>query len=130
MTPQLIALTCAASLVLAVPSWAREIGPEGLESVPVVDVVVLGEDVGAIPEGLYPGDYLVPVGQALAATGGHVQFTLRFDGVLPDGAGIAEVMARPEYEMQVGLGRGTARAELFASDLGHGYVTVNAEYRT
>ncbi|WP_225204887.1 arginine--tRNA ligase [Novosphingobium huizhouense] len=27
----------------------------------------LGEDVGAIPEGLYPGDYLVPVGQALAA---------------------------------------------------------------
>jgi arginyl-tRNA synthetase len=27
----------------------------------------LGEDVGAIPEGLYPGDYLVPVGRALAA---------------------------------------------------------------
>ena len=26
----------------------------------------LGQDVGAIPEGLYPGDYLVPVGQALA----------------------------------------------------------------
>ncbi|WP_265564341.1 arginine--tRNA ligase [Sphingomicrobium arenosum] len=25
----------------------------------------LGEDVGAIPEGLYPGDYLVPVGAAL-----------------------------------------------------------------
>ncbi|MBA2400536.1 MAG: arginine--tRNA ligase [Bradyrhizobium sp.] len=27
----------------------------------------LGEDIGAIPDGLYPGDYLVPVGQALAA---------------------------------------------------------------
>ncbi len=27
----------------------------------------LGEAVGAIPEGLYPGEYLVPVGQALAA---------------------------------------------------------------
>lgn len=26
----------------------------------------LGEDVGEIPEGLYPGDYLVPVGQELA----------------------------------------------------------------
>ncbi len=26
----------------------------------------LGEDIGAIPEGLYPGDYLVPVGKALA----------------------------------------------------------------
>jgi arginyl-tRNA synthetase len=27
----------------------------------------LGEDIGEIPEGLYPGDYLMPVGQALAA---------------------------------------------------------------
>ncbi len=27
----------------------------------------LGEDVGSIPEGLYPGDYLVPVGARLAA---------------------------------------------------------------
>jgi arginyl-tRNA synthetase len=26
----------------------------------------LGENIGAIPEGLYPGDYLAPVGQALA----------------------------------------------------------------
>ncbi len=26
----------------------------------------LGEDIGAIPEGLYPGDYLIPVGVALA----------------------------------------------------------------
>ena len=27
----------------------------------------LGEAIGAIPEGLYPGDYLKPVGAALAA---------------------------------------------------------------
>ena len=27
----------------------------------------LGQEVGAIPEGLYPGEYLIPVGQALAA---------------------------------------------------------------
>jgi arginyl-tRNA synthetase len=27
----------------------------------------LGEDIGSIPEGLYPGDYLKPVGQVLAA---------------------------------------------------------------
>ena len=26
----------------------------------------LGEDIGAIPEGLYPGDYLIPIGQKLA----------------------------------------------------------------
>jgi len=31
----------------------------------------LGEDIGAIPEGLYPGDYLKPVGQALAAEYGR-----------------------------------------------------------
>jgi arginyl-tRNA synthetase len=31
----------------------------------------LGEDVGAIPEGLYPGDYLVPVGKQLAGEFGN-----------------------------------------------------------
>ncbi len=32
----------------------------------------LGEDIGEIPEGLYPGDYLIPVGQRLAAEHGNV----------------------------------------------------------
>ena len=31
----------------------------------------LGEDIGDIPEGLYPGDYLIPVGQALAKQHGN-----------------------------------------------------------
>jgi arginyl-tRNA synthetase len=31
----------------------------------------LGEEIGGIPEGLYPGDYLVPVGEALAAAHGR-----------------------------------------------------------
>lgn len=30
----------------------------------------LGEDIGEIPEGLYPGEYLIPVGQGLAARDG------------------------------------------------------------
>ncbi|PKQ09610.1 MAG: arginine--tRNA ligase [Alphaproteobacteria bacterium HGW-Alphaproteobacteria-12] len=30
----------------------------------------LGEDIGAIPDGLYPGDYLKPVGEALVAAHG------------------------------------------------------------
>ena len=30
----------------------------------------LGEDIGGIPDGMYPGDYLVPVGQALAERDG------------------------------------------------------------
>ena len=31
----------------------------------------LGEDIGAIPEGLYPGDYLKPVGEALVSECGR-----------------------------------------------------------
>lgn len=37
----------------------------------------LGEDIGEMPEGLYPGDYLVPVGQALAAEFGDQYSTTR-----------------------------------------------------
>src|SRR5260370_9854129 len=36
----------------------------------------LGEAIGEIPEGLYPGDYLKPVGQALAANFGDKLVTL------------------------------------------------------
>ncbi|MEI6573141.1 MAG: arginine--tRNA ligase [Alphaproteobacteria bacterium] len=35
----------------------------------------LGEDIGAIPEGLYPGDYLMPVGEALAKAHGSSLLT-------------------------------------------------------
>jgi arginyl-tRNA synthetase len=31
----------------------------------------LGEDIGEIPAGLYPGDYLVPVGQAWRGNTAH-----------------------------------------------------------
>jgi len=48
----------------------------------------LGEDIGEIPAGLYPGDYLVPVGQALAKEFG--------DGLLrkPEAEAIAIVKER------------------------------------
>ena len=36
----------------------------------------LGEEIGEIPSGLYPGDYLVPVGQALAAEHGDALFAM------------------------------------------------------
>ena len=39
----------------------------------------LGEDVGDIPEGLYPGDYLIPVAQALATDHGNA-FALKPEG--------------------------------------------------
>jgi len=43
----------------------------------------LGENIGAIPEGLYPGDYLKPVGQALAAEYGGRLVALPESGWLP-----------------------------------------------
>src|SRR5690606_24380666 len=43
----------------------------------------LGENIGAIPEGLYPGDYLVPVGRALAEKHGSKLKELPDDGWLP-----------------------------------------------
>ena len=44
----------------------------------------LGEDIGAIPEGLYPGDYLKPVGAALAETFGPSLLTKSEAEWLPD----------------------------------------------
>src|SRR6266481_966776 len=43
----------------------------------------LGESIGAIPEGLYPGDYLRPVGQALAAEHGDKLKTMPENAWLP-----------------------------------------------
>jgi arginyl-tRNA synthetase len=43
----------------------------------------LGEDIGEIPEGLYPGDYLKPVGQALAAEYGDKLLATPEGGWLP-----------------------------------------------
>jgi arginyl-tRNA synthetase len=43
----------------------------------------LGEDIGDIPEGLYPGDYLVPVGQALAAEHGAELLAMSESAWLP-----------------------------------------------
>jgi arginyl-tRNA synthetase len=43
----------------------------------------LGEDIGAIPEGLYPGDYLKPVGKALSAEYGSRLSTMPEDAWLP-----------------------------------------------
>jgi arginyl-tRNA synthetase len=43
----------------------------------------LGEDIGAIPEGLYPGDYLMPVGQALSVEYGDKLLAMSEGGWLP-----------------------------------------------
>ncbi|MBY0559949.1 arginine--tRNA ligase [Hyphomicrobium sp.] len=43
----------------------------------------LGENIGAIPEGLYPGEYLKPVGEALAAEHGSSLLDMPEDRWLP-----------------------------------------------
>ncbi|MDC0033006.1 arginine--tRNA ligase [Alphaproteobacteria bacterium] len=44
----------------------------------------LGEDIGSIPEGLYPGDYLKNVGKAIADRDGDRWFKLREEVWLPE----------------------------------------------
>jgi glutamate N-acetyltransferase / amino-acid N-acetyltransferase len=71
------------------------------------------------------------VGMALAGAPEPVaEPAISIDGV-PFGADdVAEVLARDEYDLEIALDRGDGRAELFACDLGHAYVTLNAEYHT
>lgn len=47
-----------------------------------------------------------------------------------DDAALQRAAAREEVEYEIGLPGEGAEAEVFFSDLGHGYVTINAEYTT
>jgi glutamate N-acetyltransferase/amino-acid N-acetyltransferase len=52
-------------------------------------------------------------------------------GVIPfDAEALARAVSAPEIEYEIGLPGEGAETELFFSDLGHGYVTINAEYTT
>jgi arginyl-tRNA synthetase len=68
----------------------------------------LGEDIGTIPEGLYPGDYLKPVGDALAA---QYKDTLTKQ---PETAWLPVVRAKT-IEMMMA----TVRADLAALNINH-----------
>ena len=43
---------------------------------------------------------------------------------------LVAVMAKPEFEIRVSLGRGDAVARILTCDLSFDYVKINAEYRT
>jgi arginyl-tRNA synthetase len=58
----------------------------------------LGENIGEIPEGLYPGDYLKPVGQALAAEYGDELLAMPEGGWLPLVRGKAIAMMMDEIK--------------------------------
>ena len=51
-------------------------------------------------------------------------------GIDHDTAALAERVSRDEVEYWVGLPGDGAETELFFSDLGHGYITINADYTT
>lgn len=68
----------------------------------------LGQDVGPVPEGLYPGDYLVPVGQQLAAKHGDRLADMPEADWLP-------VMRKAAIEGMMAM----IRADLAAIDIRH-----------
>jgi len=71
------------------------------------------------------------VGQALARRPGvALEPVVSVDGVSFSDPGVGDVLAREEYDLQVSLGRGGSAASIWVSDLGHSYITINAEYHT
>jgi len=47
-----------------------------------------------------------------------------------DGEALSQLVARDEVEYVIGLPGEGAETEVFFSDLGHDYVSINAEYTT
>jgi glutamate N-acetyltransferase/amino-acid N-acetyltransferase len=95
---------------------------------------------------LYGGDpnwgrIIQAVGQALGGRGPvaplmvdisieGVQVCARGAAVPYDAAALSQAVARDEVEYEIGLPGEGAEAEVYFSDLGHEYVTINAEYTT
>lgn len=79
------------------------------------------------------------IGQALPGTA-PLPFDIDIEGVAVcragnavafDAAALAQAVQREEVEYAIDLpGTGAAETECFFSDLGHGYVTINAQYTT
>ncbi len=78
--------------------------------------------VGAAMAGLAPVAVDVSIeGVQVCSGGGYVPH---------DGPALAQAVARDEVEYEIGLPGEGAEAELYFSDLGHEYVTINADYTT
>jgi arginyl-tRNA synthetase len=74
----------------------------------------LGEDIGEIPEGLYPGDYLKPVGQALVAEYGERLRTMAEAQWLPIVR--AKAIAMMMDEIRVDLAALNIHHDVFSSE--------------
>jgi arginyl-tRNA synthetase len=91
----------------------------------------LGEDIGEIPEGLYPGDYLKPVGQALAAEYGEKLKTMPEAEWLPPVR--AKAIAMMMEEIKGDLAALNIRHDVFFSErslieTGNNRVTETVDY--
>lgn len=82
----------------------------------------IAQAVGAALPGTAPLAFDVAIeGVQVCVEGARVPF---------DEAALTAAVARDEVEYEVGLPGEGAEAEIFFSDLGHEYVTINAEYTT
>jgi glutamate N-acetyltransferase/amino-acid N-acetyltransferase len=73
-----------------------------------------------------PGTAPLPVDISIEG----VQVCARGGVVAHDAAALGEAVARDEVEYEIGLPGEGAETEVFFSDLGHEYVTINADYTT
>jgi glutamate N-acetyltransferase / amino-acid N-acetyltransferase len=73
-----------------------------------------------------PGTAPLPVDIAIEG----VQVCARGSFAPHDAAALSEAAARDEVEYEIGLPGEGAETEVFFSDLGHEYVTINADYTT
>jgi glutamate N-acetyltransferase/amino-acid N-acetyltransferase len=104
-------------------------------------------DSPLVKTALYGGDpnwgrIIQAVGQALPISGPHggplavdiaiegVSVCSASSGVDHDGEALTAAVAGPEVEYEIGLPGEGAEVECYFSDLGHEYVTINAEYTT
>jgi glutamate N-acetyltransferase / amino-acid N-acetyltransferase len=103
----------------------------GVANSPLVKTALYGGDpnwgriiqaVGAAMPGTAPLSVDISIeGVQVCARGGYVPH---------DAAALGQAVARDEVEYEIGLPGEGAETEVFFSDLGHEYVTINADYTT
>ena len=76
--------------------------------------------------GALPGPQMIPVDVSIEG----VQVCSAGAAIRYDEAALAAAMQGPEIDYEITLPGGGYETEVFFSDLGHGYITINAEYTT
>ena len=110
---------------------ARRIGM-AIANSPLVKTAIAGEDanwgrivmaVGKAGEGIDQARLSVSIGGILIAANGA-----RVDGY--DEAPVAAHMAGDSIDVQVSVGDGNGHSRIWTCDLTHGYISINADYRS